>query len=49
MRAMGLDIDWLSTQCVIMEDGRLPTCGNIETGTKRGKTAHGTVRRSAWT
>jgi activator of 2-hydroxyglutaryl-CoA dehydratase len=49
MLRMGLDIGSRNTRRAIMEDGQLPTCGNIETGPERGKTAYGAVRCSAWT
>jgi predicted CoA-substrate-specific enzyme activase len=43
MLTMGLDIGSRSTQCVILEDGRLLTYSNIETGPESAKTAYAAV------
>ncbi|MGE5358736.1 MAG: acyl-CoA dehydratase activase [Bacteroidales bacterium] len=40
---MGLDIGSRSAQCVIFEDGRLLTYGNVETGPESAKTAYAAV------
>jgi predicted CoA-substrate-specific enzyme activase len=37
---MGLDIGSRSAQCVILEDGRLLTYGNVETGPQSARTAY---------
>jgi predicted CoA-substrate-specific enzyme activase len=43
MLTMGLDIGSRSAQCVILEDGRLLTYGNVETGPESVKTAYEAV------
>jgi predicted CoA-substrate-specific enzyme activase len=43
MLTMGLDIGSRSAQCVILEDGRLLTYGNVETGPESVKTAYAAV------
>jgi predicted CoA-substrate-specific enzyme activase len=43
MLTMGLDIGSRSAQCVILEDGRLLTYGNIETGPDSVSTAYAAV------
>jgi len=43
MLTMGLDIGSRSAQCVILEDGRLLTYSNIETGPESARTAYAAV------
>jgi predicted CoA-substrate-specific enzyme activase len=43
MLTMGLDIGSRSAKCVILEDARLLTYGNIETGPDSARTAHAAV------
>src|SRR5512135_2652337 len=43
MLTMGLDIGSRSAKCVILDDGRLLTYGQVETGPDSARTAHDAV------